>query len=168
MSMGSGAMEDGAAAPEMSPEEREFMERMRQAQAMEQAYLRETFKWLIEHVARYFPDDQLAMEDQGSDVNFLQVVVENGEPSGVLVYRLPKFPNKKEMYQALAEDYREQLKVPEVLFVDTETDRVPDAPIEEGDAVYYEVAADKLTTRLAALRDELKRRARLRKLRESL
>lgn len=161
-------LSEGGAEKELSPEEKQFMERMKQAQAMEQAYLQQTFKWLIEYVATYFPEDQLAMEDQGSDVHFLQVVVENGQPEGVLVFRLPKFPDKKEMYKALVEDYREQLKVPEVLFVDAETSAIPDAPITESDAPYYEVGSDKLTGKLRELREELKRRARLRRLRESL
>jgi hypothetical protein len=119
-------------------------------------------------VASYFPEDQLAMEDQGHDIHFIQAVVENGKPLGVLVHRLPKFPDKKEVYKALAEDYREQLKVPEVLFVDSETGIFPDAPLAEGDSDYYEVPADKLTSRLRELREELKRSARLRQLRESL
>jgi hypothetical protein len=141
---------------------------MKQAQEMEQAYLRQTFKWLIDYVTSYFPEDQLAMEDQGNDVHFIHVVVEKGAPLGVLVHRLPKFPDKKEMYKALSEDYREQLKVPEVLFVDSETGNFSDAPIAEGDSEYYEVPAEKLTSHLRELREELKRRGRLRQLRESL
>jgi hypothetical protein len=159
---------EGAEMPELSPEEKQYVERMKQAQEMEQAYLRQTFKWLIDYVTSYFPEDQLAMEDQGSDIHFIQVVVEKGAPLGVLVHRLPKFPDKKEMYKALAQDYREQLKVPEVLFVDSETGNFPDAPVSEGDADYYEVPAEKLTTRMRELREELKRRGRLRQLRESL
>jgi hypothetical protein len=159
---------EGAEAPELSPEEKQYVERMKQAQEMEQAYLRQTFKWLIDYVTSYFPEDQLAMEDQGNDVHFIHVVVEKGAPLGVLVHRLPKFPDKKEMYKALSEDYREQLKVPEVLFVDSETGNFSDAPIAEGDSEYYEVPAEKLTSHLRELREELKRRGRLRQLRESL
>jgi hypothetical protein len=159
---------NGADAPELSPEERQYVERLKQAQAMEQAYLQQAFKWLIDYVAAYFPEDQLAMEDQGNDIHFIQVVVEKGAPLGVLVHRLPKFPDKKEVYKALAEDYREQLKVPEVLFVDSQTGQFPDVAIAEGDEAYYEVPTEKLTSRMLELREELKRRGRLRQLRESL
>jgi len=155
-------------APELSPEERQYVERLKKAQEMEHAYLQQAFKWLIDYVTSYFPEDQLAMEDQGNDIHFIQVVVEKGVPLGVLVHRLPKFRDKKEVYKALADDYREQLKVPEVLFVDSETGNFPDTPLAEGDSDYYEVPAEKLTSRLRELREELKRRGRLRQLRESL
>jgi hypothetical protein len=158
--------QDGKEEAELTPEERQYLERMKQAQAMEQAYLQQAFKWFIDYVSSFFPEDQL--EDQGNDIHFIQVVVEAGVPQGVLVHRLPKFPDKKEVYKALADDYREQLKVPEVLFVDTSTPSISDAPIAEGEMDYYEVPTEKLTAHMSELRDELKRRARLRRLRESL
>jgi hypothetical protein len=52
--------------------------------------------------------------------------------------------------------------------VDSETGTFPDAPLVEGDADYVEIPAEKLTSHLMELREELKRRGRLRQLRESL
>jgi 2'-5' RNA ligase len=149
----------------LTPEERELEEGLRRAQEAQQAYLQQTFRWFVEFVATYFPEDQLAMEDQGRDVHFLQVVTDKGIPQGVLVYRFPKFPDKQAFYREMADGYREDLQVPEVLFVDAETGRFEGDPVAEGEEPYLEVPAEKVTGRIRGLREELMRRARLRKLR---
>jgi len=105
----------------LSPEDQKLVAQMKEAQEIQQAYLRQAFRWLIDYVSNFFPEDQLAMEDQGRDVHFLHIVMEKGKPLGVLVYRLPKFPDKEALYKDLAEEYRGELGMPEVLFVDTET-----------------------------------------------
>ena len=158
----------GAEGEKLSPEEQKYVEQLQQARELQQAYLQQAFKWLIDYVAGYFPEDQLAMEDQGPDVHFIHIVMEKGEPYGVLVYRLPKFPDKKAFYKDLAGEYREELKVPEVLFVDSETGKFEGDAVQEGDEPCFEVPAEKLTGKIRELREELKRRSRLRKLRESL
>jgi hypothetical protein len=155
-------------AGNLSPDEKKWMEELQQAREAQTAYLQEAFRWLIDFVASYFPEDQLAMEDQGRDVHFLHIVNEKSGPQGVLVYRLPKFPDKAVVYKEMAEDYREEMKVPEVLFVDAETAKFEADAIVENDALCFEIPAEKLTAKIRDLREELKRRARLRKLRESL
>lgn len=159
----------GGPVPEdLSPEEKKWVEELRQAREAQTAYLQEAFRWLIDFVASYFPEDQLAMEDQGRDVHFIHVVNEKSGPLGVLVYRLSKFPDKAAVYKEMAEDYREEMKVSEVLFVDTETAKFEADPVVENDTLCYEIPAEKLTAKIRELREELKRRARLSKLRETL
>jgi hypothetical protein len=152
----------------LSPEDQKLVAQLKEAQEIQQAYLRQAFRWLIDYVASYFPEDQLAMEDQGRDVHFLHVVLEQGKPLGVLVYRLPKFPDKEALYKDLSEEYRGELGMPEVIFVDAETGKFEGDAVSEGDRIHYEIPAENLTTRIGTLRDELKRRARVRQLRESV
>ena len=152
----------------LSPEDRKLVEQMREAQEIQQAYLRQAFRWLIEHVSGFFPEDQLAMEDQGRDVQFLHMVREQGKPVGVLAYRLPKFQDPDALARDMAEEYREELGMPEVIFVDTSTGRFEGDEVTEGERLRFEIPAEKLKARIAPLREELKRRSRLRQLRESL
>ncbi|HVM33313.1 MAG TPA: hypothetical protein VMU88_09290 [bacterium] len=158
------------APPDPEPTEAQVEANLRALQEAQQAFLEQSFKWLIDFVGSYFPEDQLALEDAVTDVHFLHRVVEGGKPLGALVYRFRKIQDKKAYFNDLAQDYREGLEVPEVLFVDSETaDFAPPAPgALEGDEALFEIPAAQLTAKLRELREELKRRARLRQLRESL
>ena len=163
------------AGPENNPVEPELTEaqleeQMKAFQVSQQIYLEQSFKWLIEYVASYFPEDQLALEDVVTDVHFLHTVVEGGQPLGALVYRFRKVQDKKAYFKDLGQDYREGLGVPEVLFVDSETaDFEPPASASfEGEEAVFEVSPKHLTSKMRELREELKRRARLKRLRESL
>jgi hypothetical protein len=157
---------DHSHGPELSPQEME--ERLKAYQVAQQVYLEETFRWLIEYVASYFPEDRLVVRDLDLEVHFVHEVSEGGKPLGALVYRLRKFQNKKEYFKEMAEDYREGLNIPEVLFVDTESTKF-EAPTELGaDESFWEIPQDKLTGKIRELRDELKRKAKLKKLRESV
>jgi hypothetical protein len=146
----------------------EMEERMKAFQAAEQIYLEQSFKWLIDFVASYFPEDQLVIEDVVTDVHFIQSVVEGGKSLGALVYRFRKVQDKKVYFNDLREDYKQGLGVPEVLFVDSETQVfAPPADLDNGDGV-FEISPKDLTSKLRVLREELKRRAKVRQLRESL
>jgi hypothetical protein len=154
------------AQPELSQAEME--EQMKAFQAAEQIYLEQSFKWLIDFVAGYFPEDQLVVEDVVTDVHFIQSVVEGGKPLGALVYRFRKVQDKKAYFTDLRDDYKEGLGVPEVLFVDSETAQFePPASLESEDGI-FEVSARHVTSKIRELREELKRRAKIRQLRESL
>jgi|SRR5581483_2534653 len=152
--------------PELS--ETEMEEQFKAFQQSQQLYLENTFKWLIDFVARYFPEDQLAIRDLDLEVHFVHQVFEGGKPLGALVYRFRKFVNKKDYFREMAEDYKEGLEIPEVLFVDTESSdfKVPESL--ESDGFYIEIPGEKLTGKIKDLRDELKRKAKVRQLRESL
>ena len=154
------------AQPELSPAEME--EQMKAFQAAEQIYLEQSFKWLIEFVARYFPEDQLAVEDVVTDVHFIHSVVEGGKSLGALVYRFRKVQDKKAYFKDLREDYKEGLGVPEVLFVDSETQAFTSPATLEDESGVFEINPKDLTSKLRDLREELKRRAKVRQLRESL
>lgn len=152
--------------PELSEEEME--EQLKAFQHSQQVYLEQTFKWLIDFIASYFPEDQLAIRDMDLEVHFVHQVMEGGKPLGALVYRFRKFVDKKDYFKELSGDYQEGLKLPEVLFVDTETSRFDPPESLEGQEAYIEMPGDKLTGKIRELREELKRRARLRLLRQSL
>jgi hypothetical protein len=167
--MKGGLLKPETEGPEsLSPEDKELAEQLKNLQAAQQAYLEQTFQWLIQFVASYFPEDQLAMEDAGSDVHFLHMVTEGGERLGALVYRFPKIPDKKAYFSEIEEEYRKGLEVPEVLFVDSETSKfnVPDT-LESGE-LFVEIPSEKLTGKIRELREELKRRGRIRQLRDSI
>lgn len=141
------------------------VEMIREAQRV---YVERQFKWLIDYITAYFPEDKLVAEDVVTDVHFLHSVVEQGKMLGVLVYRLRKAPDKKAYFEEMAGEIREELGGAEVLFVDTETSRfqAPD-PLPKGEP-YVEIPAEGLTGRIRELRDELKSRAKMRSLRDSL
>src|SRR6185369_14472469 len=122
--MKGGLLKPETEGPEsLSQEDKELAEQLKNLQVAQQAYLEQTFQWLIQFVASYFPEDQLAMEDAGSDVHFLHMVTEGGKRLGALVYRFPKIPDKKAYFSEIEEEYRKGLEVPEVLFVDSETSK---------------------------------------------
>lgn len=155
----------------MSGEDRELSEaevqaRLEQFQAAQQAYLEEAFRWLIEFIASYFPEDSLAVEDAGPDVHFLHTVTEDGKPRGALIYRFRKALDKRAFFGEIEEEYREGLGVPAVLFVDSETDRFEGNPSLEGNLL--EVPREKLTARIRELREEVKGRAKVEQLKKSL
>ncbi|MGH7739399.1 MAG: hypothetical protein ACREL1_04560 [bacterium] len=148
--------------------EAEMEARMKAFQMSQQAFLEESFKWLIDFVTGYFPEDQLALEDAVTDVHFIHNVVEDGKPLGALVYRFRKVQDKGAYFADLRNEYQEGLDVPEVLFVDSETTPAAPPVSLEGDAAFFEIAPRDLTAQIKNLREELKRRSRLRQLRESL
>jgi hypothetical protein len=152
----------------MELSEEELKARLEEFQAAQQAYLERTFRWLIEFISAYFPEDSLAVEDAGPDVHFLHTVTEGDKPQGVLVYRFRKALDKRAFFREIEEEYREGLGVPVVLFVDSETPlfEAPASLEVEGDLL--EIPGEKLTARIRDLREEVKRRARLRRLKESL
>lgn len=152
--------------PELS--EAELKARLEEFQAAQQAYLEETFRWLIEHIASYFPEDSLAVEDAGPDVHFLHTVMEGEKPLGVLVYRFRKALDKKAFFEELEGEYREGLGVPAVLFVDSETSLFEAPGSLEGAGNLLEIPREKLTARIKDLREEVKRRGRLKHLKDSL
>ncbi len=154
--------------PEQPMSEKEMEEQLKQIQAQQQEFLRRQFGWLVDYVASYFPEDKLALEDALSDVHFIHLVVEGGKPLGALIYRFPKVLDKAAYFEEIADEYREGLSVPEILFVDSQTNRFePPASLEvEGNLL--EIPHKKLTGKIRELREELKRRGRLRQLRESL
>lgn len=156
------------AAPQGDFREEEILRHLEAYEAEESAYLEEAFGWLLDHVARYFPSDELIAEDAGSHVHFLHSVVEEGKPVGLLVYRLRKNPDKAGDYVALREDLCRETGVPDCLVVDTETSAFPPPASLEGEEVFVEIPPEALRDRIGALREELKRRAKIRSLRESL
>ncbi|HUO58168.1 MAG TPA: hypothetical protein VMV05_08320 [bacterium] len=159
--------------PPSGPEKQEIDPKMLEQQLeafrrSQQAYLEKTFQWLIDFVASYFPGDQLAIRDLDLEVHIVQTIIEEGKMIGSLVYRFRKFMNKKEFFEEMSQDYREGLEIPEVLFVDTETSAFEPPKTLEGEGLFIEMPPDKLTGNIRGLRDEMKRRARLRQLRESV
>lgn len=157
---------DGPNQPPLS--EKEMEEQLQAFQVSQQVYLEQTFKWLIDFVSSYFPEDQLAIEDVVTDIHFIHSVVEKGSPLGALVYRFRKVQDKKAYFEELREDYREGLGVPEVLFVDSETSRFEGPATLEAQEGIFEIPPEQLTAKMRELREELKRRAKIRQLRESL
>ncbi len=146
----------------------EMEAQMKAFQAAEQIYLEQSFKWLIDYVASYFPEDQLVVEDVVTDVHFIQSVVEGGKPLGALVYRFRKVQDKKAYFNDLREEYKEGLGVPEVLFVDSETQTFAAPAALDSESGIFEIPPKEITSKLRELREELKRRAKVRQLRESL
>jgi hypothetical protein len=152
--------------PELS--EAEMEEQFKAFQHSQQVYLEQTFKWLIDFIASYFPEDQLAIRDMDLEVHFVHQVKDGGKLLGALIYRFRKFVDKKDYFKEIAKDYEDGLKLPEVLFVDTETSKFEPPENLEGEEPYIEMPGDKLTGKIREMREELKRRARLRLLRQSL
>ncbi len=150
------------------PGEKELEEQLQAFQQAQQVYVEQTFQWLIDFVASYFPEDQLAIRDLDLEIHFIHRVVEGGKPVGALVYRFRKFINKADYFKEMAEDYREGLELPEVYFVDTESSKFDETKTGEAGEVYAEIPPEKLTGRIRELREELKKRAKLRQLKESV
>jgi len=157
-----------AGQPEKPLSEKEMQEQIEKIQEQQKMFLEREFGWLINFVASYFPEDKLALEDALSDVHFIHLVVEGGKPQGALVYRFPKVLDKTAYFQEIGEEYREGLGVPEVLFVDSQTAKFEPSASLEGEGNLLEIPHEKLTGKIRDLREELKRRTRLRQLRESL
>lgn len=143
-------------------------EQLKAFQASQQAYLEETFRWLIEFVASYFPEDQLVARDLDLEVHFIHKVAEGGKPLGALVYRFRKFQDKREYFAEMSEDYREGLALPEVLFVDSESSKFEPSAAPAPEEGYLEIPPEKLTGRIRELREDLKSRAKVRRLRDSI
>jgi len=154
--------------PEQELTEKEMAEQIQAFQASQQLYLEETFKWLIDYVSSYFPEDQLAVRDMDLEIHFVHKVVEGGKVQGALVYRFRKFINKKDYFSELGEDYREGLEIPEVLFVDSETSRFAEPDNLQAEGNFLEIPPEKLTGKIRELREDLKRRIKLRELRQSV
>lgn len=148
--------------------DQELEEQLKAFQVSQQVYLQQNFKWLIEFVNSYFPEDELILRDLDLEVHFVHRVIEGGKPLGALVYRFRKFVDKKEYFKEMAEDYREGLEVPDVFFVDSETSKFEEPKALESDDNYIEIPPDKLAGKIRDLREELKKRAKMRQLRESV
>jgi hypothetical protein len=149
-------------------DEKEMEEQLQALRESQRLYLEKSFQWLIDFVGSYFPEDRLAIRDMDLEVHFVHSVAESGKVLGALVYRFRKFRDKKEYFREMAEDYREGLELPEVLFVDSETSdfSVPEAP--EFKDNFIEIPEERLTGRIRVLREELKKRAKVRQLRQGL
>ena len=156
----------GENGPELS--EKELGEQLKAFQLSQQMYIEQTFKWLIEFISSYFPEDQLAIRDMDLEVHFIHRVVEGGKTLGALAYRFRKFVNKDDYFKGMAEDYREGLELPDVFFVDTESSRFEEAKEKETKGDYTEIPPEKLTGRIRELREDLKKRVKLRQLKESV
>ncbi len=154
--------------PEPQLSEKEMQEQIERFQEQQRLFLEREFEWLIKFVASYFPEDKLALEDAMSDVHFIHLVAEGGKPLGALVYRFPKVLDKAAYFSEIGEDYRGGLEVPEVLFVDSQTTKFEAPASLEVEGNLLEIPREKLTGKIRELREELKRRGRLRQLRESL
>ncbi len=152
--------------PQLS--EKELEERLQAFQNAQQIYVEQTFQWLIDFVASYFPEDQLAIRDMDLEIHFIHRVVEGGKSLGALVYRFRKFVNKADYFKEMSEDYQEGLELPEIYFVDTESSKFEESKAGAADEVYAEIPPDKLTGRIRELREELKKRAKLRQLKGSV
>jgi len=162
-------MTDELKNPEsFEPDTKEWEQQMEALQAAQKVYIQQAFKWLIDFVTSYFPEDQLAAEDVMTEVHFFHSVIEQGKPLGVLVYRFRKAQDKQAYYAEMREEVRAELGVPEVLFVDTETSRFEAPAALPEDGAIVEIPVETLSSRIRELREELKRRARLRDLRASL
>jgi hypothetical protein len=148
--------------------EKEMEEQFKAFQLSQQAYLEDTFKWLIDFVSSYFPEDQLAIRDLDLEIHFIHKVVEGGKPLGAVVYRFRKFVNKKDYFAEMGEDYKEGLELPEVLFVDSETSQFTLSEALQPEGNFVEIPPEKLTGKIKDLRDDLKRRAKVKQLKESL
>lgn len=148
--------------------EKEMEEQIRAFQASQQIYLEETFKWLIDYVSSYFPEDQLAIRDMDLEIHFVHKVMEGGKALGALVYRFRKFTNKKDYFAEMGEDYREGLEIPEVLFVDSETSQFAAPDNLQSGENFLEIPPEKLTGKIRELRDDLRRRIKVKRLRESI
>ncbi len=148
--------------------EKEMEEQIQAFQASQQIYLEETFKWLIDYVSSYFPEDQLAIRDMDMEIHFVHKVIEGGQTLGALVYRFRKFVNKKDYFAEMGEDYREGLEIPEVLFVDSETSQFAAPENFRAEENFLEIPPEKLTGKIRELREDLKRRIKVRQLRESI
>jgi hypothetical protein len=159
---------DSTGPEDQDSSEKELEEQFKEFQLSQQVYLQETFKWLIDFVASYFPEDHLAIRDMELEVHFVHRVFEDKKPMGALVYRFRKFINKKDYFAEMGDDYREGLDLPEVLFVDSETTQFTEPKSLETDSNYLEIPMEKLTGKMRELREELKRRTKIRRLRESL
>jgi len=157
---------DHSHEPQLS--EKEIEERLKAFQEAQQLYLEETFRWLIEFVSSYFPQDRLVVRDMDLDVHFVHEVSEAGKPIGALVYRLRKFQNKDEYFKEMAKEYEDGLGIPEVLFVDTESAKF-EAPASLGaQASFWEIPQDKLTSKIREMREILVGKAKLKSLRDSV
>ncbi len=162
-------MEQGKAEgldPEMN--EKELAEQLKAYQQAQMNFLQQEFQWLIQFVASYFPGDQLAMEDAGPDVHFIHKVVVEDKNLGALVYRFRKIMDKKGYFAEVEAAYREEMEVPEVLFVDTETQKFTAPETLETDGNYVEIPPEKLTGKIRELREEIKKRFNVKQLRESV
>jgi hypothetical protein len=102
------------------------------------------------------------------EVHFVHRVMETEKSLGALVYRFRKFADKKEYFKEMAEDYREGLEVPEVFFVDSETSGFEAPKTLEIQESYIEIPPEKLLANIRELREGLKKRSKLRQLKESL
>jgi hypothetical protein len=150
------------------PGQKEYDEQLKAIQEAQRVYLEQSFKWLIDYIASYFPDDRLAIEDAITDVQFIHAVTENGKPLGALIYRFRKVMDKKVYFSEIEKDYLEGLEVPAIIFVDSETSKFePVSNLQTGDN-FIEIPPDKLTGRIRELREELKRKAKLKELKETL
>lgn len=157
---------NGQENPELS--EKELEEQLKAFQHAQQLYVEQAFKWLIDFVSSYFPEDQLAIRDMDLEIHFVHRVVEGGHTLGALVYRFRKFINKADYFKEMAEDYKEGLELPDVFFVDTESSKFEEPKTAEEGMDFTEIPPEKLTGRIRDLREDLKKRAKLRQLKESL
>lgn len=149
-------------------DQKEMEARLKAFQESQQLYIEQNFKWLIEFVTSFFPEDQLVVRDMDLEIHFVHKVVEGGKEIGALVYRFRKFTNKKQYFGEMAEDYREGLELPEILFVDSETSAFEPPKTLESEESFIEMPPEKLTGKMRELREEIKRRAKIRQLRQSL
>ena len=148
--------------------DQEMEEQFKAFQLSQQVYLQQNFKWLIDFVGSYFPEDELIVRDLDLEVHFVHRVLEGGKPLGALVYRFRKFIDKKEYFKEMGQDYLEGLEVPDILFVDSETSKFEEPKVLESGDNFVEMPPEKLNGRIRELREELKKRAKMRQLRESL
>src|SRR5579872_3849494 len=135
--------------------EKEIEEQLQAFQESQQMYLEQTFKWLIDFVSSYFPEDQLAIRDMDLEVHFVHKVIENKKELGALIYRFRKFVNKKDYFAEMGEDYRENLELPEVMFVDSETSGFEPPKSLETEENFLEIPPEKLTGKMRELREEI-------------
>jgi hypothetical protein len=159
---------DGKGPGGFEPDQEAWEEQLEALEAAQRVFVERHFKWLVDYVTSYFPEDSLAAEDVVTDVHFLHTVVEDGKPVGMLVYRFRKARDREAYFGEMAREMRKEWGVPEVLFVDTETPRfdAPAALPREG--AHVEMPEEALCGRIRELREELKRRSKLRALRDSL
>ena len=150
------------------PGQKEYEEQLKAIQEAQRIYLEQSFKWLIEFIGSYFPEDKLAIEDAITDVQFIHAVMENGKPLGALIYRFRKVMDKKTYFSGIEKDYLEGLEVPAIIFVDSETAKFEPTSNLQTDGNFVEIPPDKLTGRIRELREELKRRSKLKELKETL
>ncbi len=156
----------GKQNPELN--EKELEEQLKAYQQAQLNFLHQQFQWLIQFISSYFPGDQLAIEDAGPDVHFIHKIIEDGKPIGALVYRFRKIMDKKGYFKEVEGDYREELEVPEILFVDSETQKfsAPESTDVEGN--FVEIPPEKLNGKIRELREEIKKRFKVKQLRESV